>query len=195
MLGELKMDERDASWHVAQVVTRRLAIAREADRQTPGSTRSQPLDEFFERVDHHFVSLDDGRNRLHAAALEQQRHRRATAQVGPPTSGTEGHQFSLSPCEVANRNGILLACLAPLYVTSMSVPLNRRCSGERSSLFMIGFIILKIHSGTSGLPGSSPACGRSVLFRIEKESCIVTRFPDYFHEHVLVHCRWRKPEA
>src|SRR5437867_11969095 len=88
-----------------------------------------------------------------------------------------------------------LPVLHSVYVSSMSVPLNRRCSGERSNPFMIGFITLKIHRGASGFPGSSPACGRSVLFRIEKESCIVTRSSDYFHEHILAHYRWRKPGA
>src|SRR6266702_7756836 len=88
-----------------------------------------------------------------------------------------------------------LPVLHPVYVSSMSVPLNRRCSGERSSPFIIGFITLKIHRGASGLPGSSPACGRSVLFHLEKVSFIVTRSSGYFHQHVLVHCRWKQLEA
>jgi len=106
------MDERYASWHVVQVVPSWLAIAWETDGQSPGSAWPQPLDELFERVDHCFPFLDNGRNRLHAAAFEQQPHRRAPAQVGPPTSGTKRHQLALSPDEVANWNGIPLACLA-----------------------------------------------------------------------------------
>ncbi len=73
------MDERDAPWHVVQAVPRRLVIAREADGQPAGCTRTQALDELFECADYRFVFLDDGSNRLHAAALEQQRHQRATA--------------------------------------------------------------------------------------------------------------------
>src|SRR5712691_11207804 len=106
------MDERDAPWHVAQVVPRRLAITRETDGQTPGRPRTKTLDKLIECVDYRFVFLDDGRNRLHAAAFEQQRHQRLTAQVGPPASGTERQQLTLPPDEVANRNGVRLACLA-----------------------------------------------------------------------------------
>ncbi len=66
---------------------------------------------------------------------------------------------------------------------------------ERDAPWHVAQVVLKIHSGASGLPGSSLACGRSVLFGIEKESCIVTRSSGYFHERALVHSRWRKPEA
>ena len=66
------MDEHNTPWHVAQIVSRWLAIVRQADRQSPSRTQSQPLDEFLERVDDCFVSLDHGRKRLHTVALEQQ---------------------------------------------------------------------------------------------------------------------------
>jgi hypothetical protein len=68
---ELKMDERDASWHIKQVVPSWLAITWETDRQSPRSAWSQSLDELFERVDHSFPFFDNSRNRPYAAAFEQ----------------------------------------------------------------------------------------------------------------------------
>ena len=106
------MDERDAWWHIAQVVPSWLAISWETDGQPPSSAWPQPLDKLFERVDHRFPFLDNSRNRPYAAAFEQQPHRWSTAQIGPPASGTKRHQFSLPPDEVANRNSVLLACFA-----------------------------------------------------------------------------------
>ncbi len=71
------MDQRYAPWHIAQVVPRRLAIAWKTDGQSPGSMRTQALDELFECADDHFALLDDSRYGLHAVAFEQQRHRRS----------------------------------------------------------------------------------------------------------------------
>jgi hypothetical protein len=81
-----------------------------------------------------------------------------------------------SPCPQTKYPIGIVYCLPvlhPVYVNSMSIPLHRRCSGGCSSPFMIGFITLKIHRGARDLPGSSPACGRSLLLCLEKESFIV----------------------
>ena len=66
------MDERDTSWHIAQVVPSWFAIAWETDGQVPGSAWSQSLDELFERIDHRFPFLDNGRDCLYSAANRHQ---------------------------------------------------------------------------------------------------------------------------